>query len=72
MLDGGRTFAAQLRYVRESRRDPFGRRISQRTAARWLNVSAGTYANWEAGRNLPDPRSRQALAVLWPEVFEKA
>lgn len=66
------TFAARLRAVREGRRDPFGKRISQRKAAQALNVDTGTYANWEAARNLPDPRSRVALEGLWPEVFQKA
>lgn len=67
---GLEAFGARLREVRVSKLDFFGRPLSQRKAARLFGVDGSTYANWECGRNLPDERSREKMAEMWPEVFK--
>lgn len=64
-------FAARLRAVRATK-TYLGGPMSQRRAAQLFRVDAATYSNWENARNLPDPRSREKMAELWPEVFEKS
>lgn len=65
-----KAFAARLREVRKKKRNAIGLPLSQRRAAQLFNVDAATYSNWENARNLPDPRSREAIAREWPEVFD--
>lgn len=65
------TFPQRLRRIRESKRNFFDRKMSQRAAAELFRVSLSCYQGWERTpcRSFPDAKNRALMEMIWPEIF---